>query len=472
MWALWATNCSVSFRTKNRIWRSLGDVIAANSTAALSFRDQSSAEETLRGLKAEPNILNACLYAQDGTLFATYTRNGGSQSCPATVPLGGSATFEYRRLTLSRSVVFDGQKIGTLCLQADVAPEVLAYLKRAASIVLSVTAASLLAALFLSRKLQHVISEPMRGLVMGTQELAGGNLSARVTVTSSDEFGELARAFNEMAGSLQHSQAEILNYQQTLEQRVKDRTIELEKEIAERKQAEEELKFKNIILSTQQEASIDGILVVDENTNILSFNHRFVEVWGVPTEVIEKKVDEVLLQFVAGKLADPQSFLRRVRYLYEHRQETSRDEIILKDGRTFDRYSAPMFGSDDRYYGRVWYFRDITERRHAEEALRQSEERFRSLAASATDAIIMIDSGGNVSFWNEAAERTFGYSSQEVIGRDAHTLLRPRDTMRRFGKHLPISARLAREWPSARGWNWRPSERMEQSSQWNCPFRR
>ena len=64
--------------------------------------------------------------------------------------------------------------------------------------------------------------------------------------------------------------------------------------------------------------------------------------------------------------------LEKVRYLYEHRRETSRDEIALTDGRVFDRYSAPMFGPDDRYYGRVWYFRDITERKRAEQELIQA----------------------------------------------------------------------------------------------------
>jgi PAS domain S-box-containing protein len=220
----------------------MGDVIAANSTAALSFRDQSSAEETLRGLKAEPRILKACLYAKDGTVFATYTRDKNDQSCPPSVPRGGSATFDYNHLTLSRSVLLDGRNIGTLSLQADLAPEVLAYLRRAGSILLFVMAASLLAALLVSRRLQHFISDPLRGLVASTQELAGGNLSVRVAAASTDEFGELAHAFNEMAGSLQYSHAEILNYQQTLEQRVKDRTLELEKEIAERKQAERALR--------------------------------------------------------------------------------------------------------------------------------------------------------------------------------------------------------------------------------------
>ena len=62
----------------------------------------------------------------------------------------------------------------------------------------------------------------------------------------------------------------------------------------------------------------------------------------------------------------PASFLQKVQYLYEHQQETSRDEIALRDGRIFDRYSAPMFGLDGRYYGRVWYFRDITDRKRVE----------------------------------------------------------------------------------------------------------
>ena len=63
-----------------------------------------------------------------------------------------------------------------------------------------------------------------------------------------------------------------------------------------------------------------------------------------------------------------------MRYLYEHRHETSRDELSLKDGRVFDRYSAPMFGPDDQYFGRVWYFRDITERKRMEDELHQAKD--------------------------------------------------------------------------------------------------
>jgi PAS domain S-box-containing protein len=151
-------------------------------------------------------------------------------------------------------------------------------------------------------------------------------------------------------------------------------SVHVARDITERKRAEEALQFRNVLLSNQQEASIDGILVVDEDAHIILNNRRFVEIWGIPPELVEKKDDEPVLRFVAGKVADSQTFLRRVQYLYEHRKELGWDKIILKDGRTFERYSAPMFGPDDRYYGRVWYFRDITEKLSLESQFQQAQK--------------------------------------------------------------------------------------------------
>ncbi len=151
------------------------------------------------------------------------------------------------------------------------------------------------------------------------------------------------------------------------------------RDITERKRVQEELQFRNILLSTQQEASIDGILVVDEKARILSYNHRFVEMWGIPEKLLEDNVDEPVLQFVTAQVTDPESFNQRVQYLYDHRRETSRDEIILAEGRVFDRYSAPMFGPEERYYGRIWYFRDVTENKRVEVALHESEAKTRSI---------------------------------------------------------------------------------------------
>ncbi len=188
-------------------------------------------------------------------------------------------------------------------------------------------------------------------------------------------------------------------------------------DITDRKRAEEESKLRNILLSTQQEVSIDGILVVDEKGKMISFNRRFVDMWGIPQDVVESKSDERALQSVLGKLVDPEEFINRVRYLYEHRSETSREEIALLDGRVFDRYSAPMLGGDAKYYGRVWYFRDITDRKRAEDALHESERRLASIIDLMPDALIIIDRNGRVVAWNKATEALTGVPAADILGK-------------------------------------------------------
>jgi signal transduction histidine kinase/CheY-like chemotaxis protein len=124
--------------------------------------------------------------------------------------------------------------------------------------------------------------------------------------------------------------------------------------------------FRNAILSAQMDVTINGILVVDKDSKVISYNSRFADIWGIPTELLVDGNDKTLL---------------RIEDIYEQRCETSRDEIVLKDGRILDRYSAPMCGPDGRYFGRVWYFHDVTERRQTEADLRNSREQLRALAA-------------------------------------------------------------------------------------------
>ena len=147
--------------------------------------------------------------------------------------------------------------------------------------------------------------------------------------------------------------------------------VSLVRDITERRRREEELRFANTLLKTQQETSTSGILVVDENRNIVSFNASFVKIWGIPQNVLDTMSDDLTLKAVLSKLVDPDKFGALVKHLYEHREEKSRDEIALKDGRILDRYSASMLGPAGEYYGRVWYFRDITESRLAEEQIKK-----------------------------------------------------------------------------------------------------
>ena len=140
-----------------------------------------------------------------------------------------------------------------------------------------------------------------------------------------------------------------------------------------------ELSFNVALLNARSEVSIDGILVVDENGRILSYTRRFVEMWRLSPELVRQGDDAPVLRFVTAQLADPQAFFARVQYLYGHKRETSREEIVLKDGRTFDRYSAPIFGAKEQYYGRVWFFRDVTERKQAEAERERLQEQLNQL---------------------------------------------------------------------------------------------
>ena len=149
-----------------------------------------------------------------------------------------------------------------------------------------------------------------------------------------------------------------------------ERLMGITEDITERKLAQEETKLKNTILQTQQETSQDAILVVDENAQIISYNQHFIDLWRLPAELVNAHQDGPVLQAVVEQVEDSEAFFARVQYLYGHRDEKSYEELRLKDGRIVERYSAPATGADGRYYGRVWYFRDITERKKAEEQVR------------------------------------------------------------------------------------------------------
>lgn len=171
------------------------------------------------------------------------------------------------------------------------------------------------------------------------------------------------------------------------------------------------------ILEAEHEVSPDGILVVDENGRILSYNGRLLEMWAIPTDLIQTGDDRPVLEAVTTRVADPEGFAARVQWLYQHRTERARDEIRMQDGRIFDRYSGPMTRDDGSYIGRVWFFRDITEPRQAEARLREEEAKFRSLVEQEISGIAIVRGDGTLAYVNPRFARMLGFDVGEVIGR-------------------------------------------------------
>jgi PAS domain S-box-containing protein len=148
-------------------------------------------------------------------------------------------------------------------------------------------------------------------------------------------------------------------------------------DITERKRAEEALRRSETELEATLESTADGILAVDNQGKVIKANRRFAEIWRIPRPLMDAGDERGLLDFVLKQLSDPDAFLKKVQLL-SNSDAVDMDTLAFKDGRRFERYSFPMTMAG-AVIGRVWSFRDITERRRQEEELKQKNaelERF------------------------------------------------------------------------------------------------
>ena len=189
-------------------------------------------------------------------------------------------------------------------------------------------------------------------------------------------------------------------------------------DITRRKQAEAQLHSQTAFLEAQANSTLDGILVVDPCGQRLMMNQRLGELFNIPDELLPEKDDGRMLQYVVTLTRDPEAFLARVNHLYKHPDETSRDEIELRSGMILDRHSAPVIDKNGVYYGRVWTFRDITERKRNADALQQL-----SLAVEQSPvSVVITDPQGNISYVNRKFTEVTGYSAEEVVGKNPRFL--------------------------------------------------
>jgi len=205
----------------------LGDVLAGNSTAALTFRDAESARDVLRALRAEPNVTAACIYTPDGRPFAKYARDEIDSGFIPPLPQAETTQFKNGHLVQFRKIVLAGETVGTLYLESDLG-RLHSRLRGYAFNCLLTVLITFSLAFVLASRFQKPVSRPVLELVETAKAISGrADYSIRAKILNHDEFGMLATEFNGMLAQIERRDLELQNHQENLEDQVALRTGEL-----------------------------------------------------------------------------------------------------------------------------------------------------------------------------------------------------------------------------------------------------
>jgi PAS domain S-box-containing protein len=214
-----------------------------------------------------------------------------------------------------------------------------------------------------------------------------------------------------------------------------NRFLAFVRDVSERKKAEKELTESFSILEATLESTTDGILVVNAQGRINRYNKKFTALWGIPQDILATGDDNKAIAFVLDQLKEPEKFIAKVKELYNQPEAVSYDILEFKDGRVFERYSQPQY-IKGQSSGRVWSFRDITERKKAEEELFQSEQKYRLLFHNNPLPMWMATIPGlDIIEVNNAAIEKYGYTREEFLKLNTRQL-RPAEDVENYLKEV------------------------------------
>ncbi|MBZ5568651.1 MAG: response regulator [Acidobacteriia bacterium] len=337
-------------RVKTRDLITSAKMIGSNSTAALTFRDARSAQETLSALQARPHVIHACIYDANGKVFAKYSRAASEPgSCPATAQ-GEPSAVAAQRIVVSQNIGLSGESIGSIYIEADLT-DMEERLRRFMLIDALVLLGSLAVAFMLSHRLQRVISEPIQELAKTASAVsAEKNYSIRAIKRSQDEIGGLFDQFNSMLDRIQSRDVALQKAHDELEIRVEERTS-----------------YLNALIETSPLA----IMVLDPAEKVQLCNPAFERLFHwTRQELIGKPAHELL--------ADGDSFLQ-ARTIPQGTLGGTLVNLATrrrrKDGSLIDVevHAVPLVVKGQRV-GSLSIYQDISVRKRAEEAMQHAKE--------------------------------------------------------------------------------------------------
>lgn len=355
--------------------RPIANLYGLTMTAPLLFQDPKAANENISTLQALPEISMACIYNSKQTEFANYIRYKKSINlCPSLKNQLPSHVFDNTHLHYFHRISYDKDLVGTLYIQYHLPSFPMRFFQYALPFIVVLLAIMVVSILILSG-LQRFVNSPILLLAQTAQLISSKNeYDHRVDYQSRDEVGKLTRAFNGMLDTIE------LSFSQN---------------------------------RATLEATADGILVVNHEGGIVEYNQKFLDIFKFPESVLKTRQDKMALDFAMTGLKNPEQFLQRVKELYTHPDQESKDLLEFNDGRFVERLSQPQkIGA--KIVGRVWSFRDITAQYESEKALRKSEAKFRRVFDSNLLGIMFCDREGLITEANDYFLSIIGYSREDL----------------------------------------------------------
>jgi PAS domain S-box-containing protein len=483
---------------------SLAQVIGSNSAGALADKDTGRAAKLLQALRSRKEIVAAGVYGEDGELLGRYLRGDVYAATVPAKPARIGAAMQHGAFETTQLIREGGRNLGYVFLSSDTSAWA-DRLKRYGWTAITVLLASLAMATLVAWLLHRTISDPIYSLLHTMRRVtAMQNYSLRADKPSDDEIGSVVDGFNQMLAEIQVRDEALRLANEDLEDRVRERTGELETQISDRRKAEAVLEVRN-----QELLTLHRISQIDLSTQSLSsaFENIVQEISNatgfpmVTIEVFDKERNLMLLHAahgldraralptetdafmtVSGTVARTGTPIVR---LPDHNGIDYSGEILLGAGvQTY--VCMPMTGQEGiagalslATYDQMepnpeflrWleslanYLAFLLERQSSDERLRLSEERTRKIIETALDAVVSVDGAGRITGWNPQAETIFGWRADEVVGtpvadaiippafREAHIqgMQRFRETGegRVVGQRIEITAmhRSGREFP-------------------------
>jgi PAS domain S-box-containing protein len=340
----------------------LAQTIAANSTAALVFKDDKVASEILSGLKSDPDILGACLFDAEGELFASYKPQGSPLAMPER-PGAEEIRFSGSRMSLFEPVTQGSARVGTLYVEQHLSG-MYRRLSIYAGVVIFVLAIATGVAFILSRFFQRQITDPILVLAEAARHISEHkDFSVRAPGGAEGEVALLTDAFNNMVSEVQSHQRKLSD------------------ELAARQRAEAALRHSEQELRFVTDHTSVLIAHVDRECRLRFANKPYAERFGGGPETLRgRHISEVVGEEGYSRI---EPFMRRAL-----EGEKVQFEIRIPFKSLGERWMlvdyVPERSRDGVVPGFVAVIQDVTDRREMQEALREAHQKLEKTVESRT----------------------------------------------------------------------------------------